>query len=360
MYAGPGGGPSSEALDETLVAPPSASPRPALTVTIRKPSRLKRLLVPVGLGALLGLGLLTFFLTRSPASKPSPDGSSAIPPEPPIPPVVSGTLKVTTEPDGASVFVNGEKRGVTPLDLETLALGPYQIRIAQDGFEEEELQAELTPESPMATLDVALRPVPKAEPTKPQPAYFRIRSEPPGAKVAIDGKDVGSTPLNRARVAPGSRVVRIEQEGYLPWEDSVRARAGKTEAIDAVLTPRGPVVNETAPSPEPAPPQPPRVVEGSLVERGEPGVINPKCVVCPPVPYPDAAKSARLQGVVELSFLIDENGDVRDPEVVQSAGSVFDDTVLEAVKSWRYEPATKHGVRVKIRWAQRFRFQLGR
>jgi TonB family protein len=35
---------------------------------------------------------------------------------------------------------------------------------------------------------------------------------------------------------------------------------------------------------------------------------------------------------------------------------VFDDAVLETVKSWRYEPATKHGVRVKVRWVQRFRF----
>jgi TonB family protein len=364
LYSGPGieteAAPS--ALEETLLAPAPAPPpnAPTVTVTIRKPSGLTRLMVALGVGALLGLGLLAFLLTRrSTPPEPQVQNDGAPPPES-APPVVSGSLKVTTDPDGASVFVNGEERGVTPLEVAALSLGSYEVRIARSGFEDESLHAELTPESPMTTLDVALRPVPKAEPPKPQVAYLRIRSVPPGARVAIDGKDAGSTPLDKMKVEPGSRVVRLVQEGYLPWEDTVRARAGRTEAVEAVLTARGPVANETPPAPEPARPEPPRVVEGSLVERGAPGVINPKCVRCPPVPYPDAAKSARQQGIVELSFLIDENGDVRDPEIVQSGGAVFDDSVLEAVKSWKYEPATKLGVRVKMRWAQRFRFQLGR
>jgi protein TonB len=102
------------------------------------------------------------------------------------------------------------------------------------------------------------------------------------------------------------------------------------------------------------------VVEGALVQRGEPGVTNPKCIQCPGVPFPEAAKRARLQGAVELSFLIDENGGVSELQVVESAGKVFDDAVVETVRNWRYEPATKHGIRVKMRWVQRFRFQQGR
>jgi protein TonB len=154
--------------------------------------------------------------------------------------------------------------------------------------------------------------------------------------------------------------VRIVQDGYLPWEDSVRARAGRTQPVDAVLTERvAPAPDAPAPE-EPTAPEPPRVEEGSLVERGEPGVVNPKCIRCPSVPYPDVARRSRLQGVVELRFLIDENGDVHDPEVLESGGEVFDRAVVEHVRGWKYEPATKHGVRVKMRWIQRFRFQQGR
>jgi TonB family protein len=189
-----------------------------------------------------------------------------------------------------------------------------------------------------------------------------VRSEPPGALVTIDGREVGVTPIERLPVSPGSRVVRIVSEGFIPWEDTFRARAGRTETIDAILTARVPGPAEPA-TPEPEPePEPPRIVQGTLVERGEPGVVNPKCVRCPGAPFPSAALRTRLERevLVEASFLIDENGDTGDVQILRSGGQVFDDAVIETVKGWRYEPATKHGVRVKMRWIQRFRFQQGR
>ncbi len=213
---------------------------------------------------------------------------------------------------------------------------------------------------PLRSTSRSGRSLPKA-PAAPKPALFRVRSYPPGARVAIDGRDVGVTPIERLQVDAGSRVVRVLRDGFLPWEDTFRARAGRSETIDAVLTARASEPPPAPPEPEPEPaPAPPRAVEGELVERGSPGVTNPKCIRCPGVPFPDAAKRARIQGSVELSFLIDENGAVSDLQVVESGGEVFDDAVLETVPSWRYEPATKHGVRVKMRWLQRFRFQQGR
>jgi protein TonB len=67
-----------------------------------------------------------------------------------------------------------------------------------------------------------------------------------------------------------------------------------------------------------------------------------------------------MEGMVELDFLIDENGSVQDIQVVESSGAVFDSAVVETVRNWKYQPATKNGVRVKMRWVQRFRFQQGR
>ena len=34
--------------------------------------------------------------------------------------------------------------------------------------------------------------------------------------------------------------------------------------------------------------------------------------------------------------------------VVESAGKLVDDVVVAAVKGWKYEPATKRGVKVKV------------
>ena len=358
LYAGPGIEPGASAAsgDETLIE--TQPNRPAMTVTIRKPRGLKPLVVPLAAGALLLAGLGAFLMSR-PAGEP-PVAPVEVGEEPPPVPQ-AGSLRVATEPDGARVLVNGEERGSSPLLLEALPLGTYQVRIERRGFQAEELEAAITAEAPAASLDVALRSQAPAVPAAPRPAILRIRSSPSGARVAVDGRDVGVTPIERLQVDAGSRVVRVLRDGYLPWEDTFRARAGRTETIDAVLTARGASEPEPAASePEPAAPGPPRVVEGTLVERGEPGVTNPKCIRCPAVPYPEAARRSRLQGAVELSFLIDEDGEVGELQILESGGQVFDDAVLETVKSWRYEPATKHGVRVKVRWVQRFRFQQGR
>ncbi len=356
LYSGPGIEPEpSSAADETVIDPQPN--RPAMTVTIRKPRGLKPVLVPLAAGAILLAGFVAFLMSRSVEPQAVPvESAEQAPPAPQV-----GSLRVASQPDGARVLVNGEARGSTPLLLEDLPLGSYQVRIEHGGFEAEEIEAAITAEAPAASLDVALRPQTPTAPAAPKPAYFRIRSTPPGARVAVDGRDVGVTPIDQLKVEPGSRVLRILHEGYLPWEDALRARAGRTETVEAVLTSRPASDAEShPPTPEPAAPEPPRVAEGTLVQRGEPGVTNPKCIRCPAVAYPDAARRSRLQGVVELSFLIDENGQVSEFQVLESAGEVFDDAVLETVKSWRYESATKHGVRVKMRWVQRFRFQQGR
>ena len=49
-----------------------------------------------------------------------------------------------------------------------------------------------------------------------------------------------------------------------------------------------------------------------------------------------------------VRFVVTERGEVADVAVVESAGEVVDDVVVAAVKGWKYEPATKRGVKVKV------------
>jgi TonB family protein len=71
------------------------------------------------------------------------------------------------------------------------------------------------------------------------------------------------------------------------------------------------------------------------------------------------ARRAKLEGSVQISFLVTETGAVEDIRVLQSGGEVFDKAVIDTVKSWRHEPATKNGVRVKVRLTKRFTFRRG-
>lgn len=49
-------------------------------------------------------------------------------------------------------------------------------------------------------------------------------------------------------------------------------------------------------------------------------------------------------GKVTVSFIVGTDGRVHSPLILQSAGSPSDRTVLDAVRSWRYRPATCNGV----------------
>ena len=337
-------------VDKTLKP---AKPAKTPAATERKPSVGRRggLLIACGLAAVVLVALVLSLVGRGGDDAPPAPVDPVVPEVAPVIDIPSGVLMVTSEPEGADVIVNGRLAGVTPLELQLL-LEEHELVLERDGFFPEERTASLSDEAPTQALDVTLRREP------PKPAFVRINSEPPGAEVEIDGASVGATPTEPLRVDAGNRTVRIVGEGYLPWEDTVRARSGRTVDVDAVLTERRVT---TSPEPEPeAVPTIPRVEIGALVERGEPGVVNPVCLECPAVRYPESARRARLEGVVELGFLIDETGAVSEIEVRESAGEIFDNAVTETVSGWRWTPATKYDVPVKIRWVQRFRFRQGR
>ena len=63
----------------------------------------------------------------------------------------------------------------------------------------------------------------------------------------------------------------------------------------------------------------------------------------PPI-YPLEALSRRREGWVALSFMISPEGEVTEPMIEESSGAEsFEKAALEAVKKWRYNPATLNG-----------------
>lgn len=60
--------------------------------------------------------------------------------------------------------------------------------------------------------------------------------------------------------------------------------------------------------------------------------------------YPERARTRGLEGYVDLSFTVLENGVVADVLVVDSQpGGVFDRAAVKAVKKWRYRPQIVNG-----------------
>ena len=77
-----------------------------------------------------------------------------------------------------------------------------------------------------------------APPSPALPRYHGslvIRSEPLGALVSVDGRVVGPTPLLLKGIRAGSRVVRIESQGYERWSSAARVVANQETAVVATL-----------------------------------------------------------------------------------------------------------------------------
>ncbi len=62
-----------------------------------------------------------------------------------------------------------------------------------------------------------------------------VDSEPSGARVYVNGKPVGSTPLVLDEVPVGSRVMRVESDGYAAWSSVIRIVANQQTHVTATL-----------------------------------------------------------------------------------------------------------------------------
>ena len=69
--------------------------------------------------------------------------------------------------------------------------------------------------------------------------------------------------------------------------------------------------------------------------------LRPAEALATPDPLLDAAE---VKGKVAVSFIIGTDGRVHSPVVLESAGADEDSNVLEAVRAWRYRPATCNAV----------------
>ncbi len=64
--------------------------------------------------------------------------------------------------------------------------------------------------------------------------------------------------------------------------------------------------------------------------------------------YPEAARKARMEGVVILEAIITASGSVEDVKVLKSVNPLLDSAATRAVQQWRYRPATLNGRAVRV------------
>jgi TonB family protein len=85
----------------------------------------------------------------------------------------------------------------------------------------------------------------------------------------------------------------------------------------------------------------------------------PKGGQCPSGPYTDEAREAGLEGTVILTFVVDENGRVRDIKVLQGLGMGLTEAAKRAIAACPFVPGERNGQLVPTRVpAYKVRFTL--
>jgi eukaryotic-like serine/threonine-protein kinase len=160
-----------------------------------------------------------------------------------------GRLLVRSTPAGAQVFVDGHEEGRTPVAVRELARGEHRVRVVHDGYDTEERRVLISASRPAQSLTLPLSqtahvtpapasrmPVPSTPGTTGRfVGSLAVDSRPSGAKVFVDGKLAGTTPLQLAGLDAGEHVVRIERDGYRRWSSSVRVVASEQNRVTASL-----------------------------------------------------------------------------------------------------------------------------
>ena len=151
-------------------------------------------------------------------------------------------------------------------------------------------------------------------------------------------------------------------------DDSVKARPRKTRPVPILVkTPtEHPVPPDTQVKQyqvgdellegEPGPPLPEGVEgEGSYADAAPveqtPVVWNLELVDMKPPVYPPRCLRMGIEGVVRVRVLVGENGEPQEVTLGKSSGeSALDRSAMDAVRTWRFEPAKRNGVPVRA-WA---------
>ena len=95
------------------------------------------------------------------------------------------------------------------------------------------------------------------------------------------------------------------------------------------------------------------VVDGVLGAPGGPSFATKVSPV-----YPPFARRMGKEGVVRLRLFLDENGILKDAEIIKKAGYGFDDAALAAVRASAYHPAVRHGRPAPCRALLSVKFEL--
>jgi hypothetical protein len=136
-----------------------------------------------------------------------------------------GQLAVSSQPPGADVFVDGQRRGVTPLTF-ALPSGTHSLQLKREDATKT-IEVSIKPGAEvMHYVDLEARPAAAVADV----GQLLVASDPSGARVTVDGQPRGVTPVTIPDVAAGQHAVSIAG-GAGSVQRNVAVQRGQTASL---------------------------------------------------------------------------------------------------------------------------------
>lgn len=153
--------------------------------------------------------------------------------------VPRGFVNITTEPSGATVFLDGTEIGVTPLNRGQIDEGSHELRLLLDGYHPVTTSVDVRGGGETIRSFTMQERTSLEQYVPPEPGYLSVNAPQSNMEVFIDGQRYSVTPLVQAPLAPGTYEVVVNAVGWISYSTVVEVRSGEQITVNATMEPVG-------------------------------------------------------------------------------------------------------------------------
>ena len=215
---------------QSLLSTPAAS-RTVTGVNAARPARGGAAIVLGLLGAAAvvsaaGVGGLYYWKTHSGAPETTASSASPVATQAPL---TRGAVVIVSDPPGAAIWLNGEKRSeITPATLTKLPIGaPFDVKLTRDGYEEQTQTVTLTETDSSSALSFVLKKGTLA-------LDVSVRPQVNGVSLILDGKGYSQTTIDGVTSGEQHRLV-VGAPGYSAQQFVFTGNVGEKKHFDVSL-----------------------------------------------------------------------------------------------------------------------------
>ncbi len=140
-----------------------------------------------------------------------------------------GDLQIVAFPVEGEVYLNDQFMGKAnlskPLRLNDILEGQYRLRVLAGGYQKSEQVIEVVPRA-LREVQVSLKSL---------PGSLELYSDPLGAQVFVNGKEMGKTPLKIDTIMEGQYSIGMRLKNFKDWSQRIQIQSGQLSEVKSKL-----------------------------------------------------------------------------------------------------------------------------